>query len=174
MQTKTLDDVLAEDLSGTVIVLRGGPGTGKGEVAAAIVLAKGAIQFSADAHREANAPFSWEKGSNQLAHDACLRAFADHAAHWTAPDTIVVANTHVTAVEAAPYMALALAYGYRSVLVTLEANLETALARTKDRLPPAKVREAHRRVAAHTLHIPPTWRHYVVRIDHPHKEATTA
>jgi predicted kinase len=166
MQTKTLQDLLNEDLRGVAIILRGGPGSKKDTVAAAIhgTYFEGCRIFSADDFRQEKS-FSWDHLQHQAPHDACLRAYVDHVRTAPFGATIVVANTHVTAVEAAPYVALAIAYGFRPLLVTLEVDLALALARTQDKIPGAKVREMHRRVNSNTVHVPPTWRHYVINVD---------
>lgn len=165
MVTKTLRELYQEDLRGTVVVLRGAPGSRKDEVAGTILqLYQGASCFSADDFRSTR-EFSWDQLQHQQPHDACLRAFADFVRTSPFGSTGVVANTHVTAVEAAPYMALAVAYGFRPILVTLEADLALALVRVDARIPVAKVREMHRRVSTNTTQVPSMWTHYVVNVD---------
>jgi predicted kinase len=99
-----------------VYVLRGIPGSGKSTWANARVseeMAKGRKATSISADR-----FNYDACGywiNPKTHSLCLKAFMKVIQEGY--DVIVVDDTNIRLVEAAPYMALAIAHGYNSTLM---------------------------------------------------------
>lgn len=74
-----------------------------------------------------DAEYQFDPRNLPAAHARCLKAFSQI---MTNPrDQLFVDNTNISAAEAAPYMALAQAYGHEAVLLRVETKLSTCLAR---------------------------------------------
>lgn len=98
------------------------------------------------------------------AHNKCVASAAfwavssddDPANRVVAPaDVLVVDNTNTTALELAPYVALAAAFGIPCSLVTVECDPETAFARNAHGAPRETVLAMHAALQARVL--PPYW-----------------
>lgn len=89
------------------------------------------------------------------AHRACLRNFACLVQHErTTSAVIVVDNTNSRLLEAAPYMALAQAFGWEAELVEFLCPVEVALSRGLHGVPEETVRAMDLWIAAEQ---PPRW-----------------
>jgi energy-coupling factor transporter ATP-binding protein EcfA2 len=129
-----------------VVVLRGVSGSGKSTLAEKLLEAcpGDGARISADDHfyrldkATKSYVYDFKPAELSIAHAKCLRDFT----RWvqcspradlghpldvgTPSELVVVDNTNTTVAECAPYMALAAAYGWEAVLVTLDVAPETA------------------------------------------------
>lgn len=151
-----------------VTIYSGVPGSGKSTIIRRDH--PGAIVCSADHWYERNGSYLEDFNPAELpkAHGACLLKFARALEHGFsvlgATDAltyeIVVDNTNTTAVEIAPYAALALAYGANLEIVTVQCDPEVAAARNSHGVPRASVLAMADRIAKRDL--PPWWPHRVI------------
>jgi predicted kinase len=112
------------DMSQTsVIILSGLPGSGKSTFGKRKY--PHALKFSADDAFETPEGYKFDPSRISEAHAACLRGFL--AALQAKASLIVVDNTNTSAVEIAPYAALALAFGATVEIVTVRCSAEDAL-----------------------------------------------
>lgn len=144
-----------------VAVLRGVSGSGKSTLATFLTqhaLGETAI-FSADHYFTApDGSYAFDPDKLPDAHAACLRAFAERLPEGLPSNQLlVVDNTNTTIAEAAPYMALAAAYGWSAVLVDLEASWRLAAARNTHEVPLRTVEAQHARLVLNEGHVPPYW-----------------
>jgi len=118
-----------------VIVMRGVPGSGKTTAAMEIVksyVAYGSYRHkivSADAYfvRLGNGRYAFDASLLSQAHAECFKSFIEALQRKT--DLVIVDNTNSTAVEMAPYMLGAAAYGYEAEYVTIHCDPIVAAAR---------------------------------------------
>jgi predicted kinase len=116
-----------------VVILRGVSGSGKSTWAKAqAAKVRRSLVVSADDYflkpeRNGTLRYTFDFSRLTDAHDACLRHFADAMA--TGVPLVIVDNTNTTVAELAPYVALALAYGYDTELRTFTTPFEVAAAR---------------------------------------------
>lgn len=92
------------------------------------------------------------------AHNACVASVALWAAASEddyPADVLVLDNTNTTAIELAPYVALAAAFGIPCSLVTVECDPEVAFARNAHGVPRETVLAMHAALQARAL--PPYW-----------------
>lgn len=107
-----------------VIILSGVSGSGKSTLAQKFSSENGnAPIFSADSYFMKEGVYCFDPTKIGEAQGQCLRLFADtvvNATDWKAlEDTIIVDNTNTTALELAPYVALAQAFGYKVEIHTI-------------------------------------------------------
>lgn len=143
-----------------VTILRGVPGSGKSTYVAR--------NFAAAAWYSADNFFINDKGVYVFdppklpqAHGRCLKEFVQHLERRTGVDA-VIDNTNTTAVEVAPYAALALAYGHELEIVTLQCDPIVAWGRNTHGVPVEAVKAMHRRLTEAQLM--PWWPHRVVEV----------
>jgi predicted kinase len=100
-----------------VTILSGVPGSGKSTYSTS----NPGLIVSADDYFTDRYTGEYKFDATKLgaAHGACLRAFVTHVAVSSAGMDIFVDNTNTTAVEIAPYYAVALAYGYQVEILTV-------------------------------------------------------
>jgi predicted kinase len=121
-----------------VIILSGVSGSGKSTLAAKLSAENGGAPiFSADSYFMKEGVYCFDPTKIGEAHKQCLRSFAWELNfqndNWfqsrgLVGETIIVDNTNTTALELAPYVALAQAYGYKveihTILVASPLDLE--------------------------------------------------
>jgi adenylylsulfate kinase-like enzyme len=159
-------DTLARDVRENdrlVLVLRGVPGAGKSTLAAWLrtyaqretksrVDVFSADQFFTDAH--GNYRFDVTKLSE--AHSSCTRRFVGRTGLLT-NGLVIVDNTATSNEEAAPYMAVGHAFGWRTRLVTVEADTRAAARRNVHGVPDLAVGGMASRLAESQGRVPPFW-----------------
>ena len=93
------------------------------------------------------------------AHRACLREFANNVVLGSSVDLLIVDNTNTTVMEAAPYIALALAHGWDVGIVHVECPVDVAAARNVHGVPVGGVlRMAHTIVDEWPAKLPWHWK----------------
>lgn len=152
-----------------VVILRGIPGSGKSTLAKKLV----ADALKADScfakicsadnfFVDADGVYRFDARKLGEAHGACLRKFTNHL-EWCClddkKDLIVVDNTNTTAMEMAPYAALALAFGAELEVITVNCDPSIAAARNTHGVPADKVRAMFDRLNGATL--PKQWAHSI-------------
>lgn len=157
---------LARDVSDNdrlVLVLRGVPGAGKSTLTRwlrAFAKHDGVERFdvfSADQYFtdvEGNYKFDVTKLSD--AHSTCLRRFVGRTG-LASHGVVVVDNTATTNEEAAPYMAVGHAFGWRTRLVTVEADTRAAARRNIHGVPDLAVGSMASRLHEAGGRVPPFW-----------------
>lgn len=142
-----------------VTIMVGASGSGKSTYAKPI----GGAVISADDHFVgADGVYRFDPARIGQAHSECLRDFVEHARARSS--TIVVDNTNSTVMEAAPYLALAMAYGYDVRVVVMDTSalpgrLETLAGRTVHGTPVAAITHMEINIAAEWPHaLPWHWR----------------
>ena len=139
-----------------VVILRGLPGAGKSTFTAGLDLPV----VSADHYflsPEGEYVFRPEKLPE--AHGQCFRRAVEHASRG---EGFVVDNTNLTAVEVAPYVALAGAYGLDHEIISVVADPEVAFRRQRHGVPRATFERM--RAAFEGFHPMPWWKHRVERV----------
>ena len=140
-----------------VFVLRAIPGSGKSTLVAGPAREKfGAVVCSADAFfTSSDGTYRFDPSRLPEAHGACLRDFLD-AVMFGSP-CVVVDNTSTSNIEAAPYEAVARAYGYRVFHIIVMTDPVVGASRNVHGVPAAAVARMsdtlHREVEA----APPWW-----------------
>lgn len=139
----------AMDAPSLVVLMVGIPGSGKSSWIADNL--PDATVCSAEAFFARRGAFSVELLSE--AHESCLR---DHIHHVRA-DTALVAvdNTNLHASEYSPYIATALAYRYRVLIVKIRADVPTAFVRNVHGVPAGVINKMAR--ALESWQLPPHW-----------------
>lgn len=97
-----------------VTILSGVPGSGKSTIANSL---SGVVICSADDYFVVNGNYQFDPSQLPKAHSSCLRSFIN--ALGDGCPSVVCDNTNTTAVEIAPYYAVAVAYGYQVEIVTV-------------------------------------------------------
>lgn len=150
----------------TVFILRGVPGAGKSRLARK--LRKGRKNCEVISADHYFTPFGLGTGQYRFdpaklgeAHSWCLRSFLEYL-QWERR-TVIVDNTNTTAVEIAPYAALALAYGYKVQVITIAANAREAARRNVHGVPVETVLRMTKRLKEETPRLPPWWPHKIIR-----------
>ena len=154
-----------------VVVLRGVSGSGKSTLAdtlerEALLTAptdgREVLTVSADDYfTDKDGGYHFDPSKLGDAHGLCLRRFTNflllQTAHGAPEALVVVDNTHTTVAEAAPYMALAAAYGFEALLVTLDFDPRKAAARNVHGVSTEGVDAQYQRLTAETRRLPPFW-----------------
>lgn len=160
-----------------VVVLRGVSGAGKSTLAKALE-AVAARAGSAVAAVSANDYFTGEDGVYRFdpsklgeAHANCMKRFITtlqvDSAYGVKDSLVVVDNTNTTVAEAAPYMAVGAAYGWETLLVTLDVDPRKAAARNVHGVSARTVDEQFIRIKYNDARLPPFWEHLRVLPDSP-------
>lgn len=127
-----------------VVVMQGVPGSGKSTYVRSAF--PGARVCSADHFFVGDdGVYRFDRTKLPQAHAECLRNFVE--ALQRGEPLVVVDNTTTTLVEAAPYMALAPAYGYSAEIHRLDVDLVTAAARNVHDVPADTIRALGARLA---------------------------
>jgi predicted kinase len=112
----------------TVHIMVGASGSGKSTLARKIAQTRFDFDwpiFSADDAMMVDGVYRFEPGKLGFAHRQCLRGFSGALQN----STVIVDNTNCTVMEAAPYIALALAFGHAVVIHILRVDPAVAHAR---------------------------------------------
>ena len=140
-------------------VLQGLPGSGKSRYAEHAANGNGGIVVSADKfHLDANGDYVYKPENAAAAHAACLRSFTHFVQRSDLhhDDLLIVDNTNCRAIEAAPYMALAAAYGVAAEIVYFPCDVETSLRLNTHNVPFGTIMEMNRLL--NTENFPPYWK----------------
>lgn len=146
----------------TVVVLRGVSGAGKSTLAKRLVAqATGAACIvSADDFFMEDGRYTFDPALLGEAHADCLRRFVEAVVFGRIEKGLVVVdNTNTTVAEAAPYMALAAAYGWHPILVTFDVPPIRAQSRNVHGVGPSTVMAQASRMALDAGSIPAFWPH---------------
>lgn len=141
-----------------VVILRGIPGSGKSTWALKNFQSHRRI-VSADHHflDPETSAYKFDPAQLGIAHARCLRKFVQHLESLPQDWTVVVDNTNTTAVEIAPYYALAEAFHCDVEIVTLHCDPDVAGQRNVHEVPATCVHAMHQWLVAEVF--PPRWRH---------------
>jgi len=151
-----------------VVVLRGLPGSGKSTAVQALTVAvnEGGCRevktFSSDKFftDPATGEYKFDPLKLNMAHGRCLRDYDSTLFNGQSSSLLIVDNTNLSAVEAAPYLALANAFGRCPAVLTLRVNPYEAFKRCVHGVPGDKFAgmvEVFREAM-----LPPWWKHYSV------------
>jgi predicted kinase len=135
----------------TVIIVSGIPGSGKSTFVRGYC-PNGEV-FTADAFPGLYVDGELQPALIGPAHQWCLRNFTQRLV--SGAPLLVVDNTNTTAVEIAPYAALAQAYGAELEILTIECDVETGLTRNTHGAPREVVETLAKQLAEREL--PPWW-----------------
>lgn len=127
-----------------VIVMSGISGSGKSTVVKGLI-SEASVVCSADHFFMKDDKYIFNPRLLGEAHAQCLREFTDllvelHESSYIMADVIVVDNTNLTAIEMAPYVALAIAYGAKVEIITVICLPEVAFERNVHGVPLASIR----------------------------------
>jgi len=133
-----------------VTILRGVPGCGKSTWARKNRTHVPVCSADDYFHGDGENPHEYRFNPAQLgeAHAACLKRFVSLTNTGT---DLVVDNTNTTAVEMAPYVALAQACGYEVEIIHLHCSVETAAARNVHGVPQKSCRSMQDRIQGQSL-----------------------
>jgi len=110
-----------------------------------------AFVCSADSFFEKNGEYHFDPSKLVQAHSACLLSFVEELQACEEDSIIVVDNTNTTALELAPYVALAQAYECKITLVTMRCDPETAHRRNKHNVPKEAILSMYNRLQGREL-----------------------
>ncbi len=155
---------------GMALILRGAPGAGKSTLVEGLDRATTMPSYnsatnledvhvaSADLHRYVDGVYTFDPSKNDEAHAGCLRDFIDFAqTKLTHKSVIVCDNTNTSPTDMAPYTAVARAYGWKPVVVTVLTDPEVAAARNVHGVPANRVYDMYDRVKRTMGHVPSRW-----------------
>ncbi len=129
-----------------VIIMQGIPGSGKSTWIIQNLVDTKHLVVSADHFRvDSCGVYHFDATNPQVAHGKCLLAFIEACAAGV--DTIVVDNTNTTAVEIAPYHAIAQAYHYDVKIVRIVADPAICVKRNIHGVPAAGIDTMAERLA---------------------------
>lgn len=140
-----------------MILMRGGPGSGKSTMARALVrkMIGGRIFSSDDTFINLDTGlYEFNPDLLAKAHGACLKQAADTMAYGRG--SFVVDNTNASHMEMAPYLALCNAYGYECEVVRVMCDPGVAWERQTHGVLRAKFDEIHNKVVVNN--VPSFWR----------------
>lgn len=145
-------------MSRRLVILRGIPGSGKSTLARRLLGDATAIIASADdlfvGHDRV---YRFDPARIGEAHGACFRRAVD--AMRLGADVVVIDNTNITAVEVAPYVLAAQAYGYEHEIVTVQCGVALAAERNIHGVPLERVAAMAAALDRETMM--PWWNHRV-------------
>jgi predicted kinase len=145
--------------NGTVFILRGIPGAGKSRLTKRLKKNRkdAAVVSADDFFVDYDGVYRFDPSRLGEAHSYCLFSFLE----WVErrKRTVIVDNTNTTAVEIAPYAALALAHGYNVQIITIKANAREAARRNVHGVPVETVLRMAKRLKEETPRLPPWWPH---------------
>jgi predicted kinase len=147
----------------SVIVLRGVPGSGKSTLAKRLQPDPKFI-YSADDYFKNPITGIYEFDRNKLgqAHGMCLRRFNFDALLGWNQDVLVVDNTNTTAIEVAPYAALALAYGHNLKVITILTEVQPAFERNIHQVPLKSIKPMNSRLYQSKNKLPEYWNEVII------------
>ena len=111
-----------------IVLMRGIPKSGKSTYVEKTFASSTCIICSADFYFMRDGSYNFDPNALNESQAGCLREFShlivDHA--WgrleRLPEVLVVDNTNTSALELAPYVALASAYGYKCDIITVRCD----------------------------------------------------
>ena len=146
-----------------VLVMSGIPGSGKTSLAEAYKASQEAdgrvcVIVSADDFFKTgrNGEYIYDGSKISDAHAQCMRSFVEAVSEEDAADIVIVDNTNTTAVEIAPYMAVANAYGAEAKIVQVVADFADCMKRQTHNVPESTMLRMHQNTMMRKL--PPYWK----------------
>jgi predicted ABC-type ATPase len=143
----------------TVFILRGIPGAGKSTIEQMIYSRTTGPynDCSADSYFIQAGTYNFDRSMIGLAHQSCLRRFISCVQGYWPPlyngvwniikySCIFLDNTNTTISEFSHYVKIADAYGYKTVIVTLNISVETSLKRNVHQVPEKTIRGMYQRL----------------------------
>lgn len=113
---------------------------------------------------DAQGKYNFDPTKLSDAHGACMREFISSLQNET--EMVVVDNTNTTAVEIAPYILVAQAYGYEVEIITVmcetDADIKACAARNSHGVPEGGIFAQHRRLCARELM--PWWKNTFIPV----------
>jgi predicted kinase len=150
-----------------VIIMRGIPGSGKSTWIKNFIAERkwpenDYVIVSADHYFMVGSCYRYDPKKIGEAHASCLRDFVAelYPMRKDAPRGVIVDNTNTTAVEIAPYYALALAYGAEVKIVRVHCPFEVAHPRNVHGVPQSTVWRMYQNILSERL--PPHWNEEIV------------
>jgi predicted kinase len=145
---------------GTALILRGCQGAGKSTLAHLVVGRLTGKICSADKSRiESHGTYVYKPEENGLHHANCLKAFINAAQNDTLREkgVLVCDNTNVSVEEVAPYRAIATAYGWAPIIVTIDVGQDAMVAarRQLHGVPTSQVAKVAHRIR--DIRLPQNW-----------------
>lgn len=143
-----------------VIILSGVPGSGK-STWVDVASNSCSYTFSADHYfiNRETGEYEFNPANLGKAHGECLRDFAETIKNISSMNinasTLVVDNTNTTAIEMAPYVALAAAYGVPVEIITFQCEPECAFKRGTHGVPLKSIQRMAEQIRNRKL--PPFW-----------------
>jgi predicted kinase len=137
----------------TVFIMRGLPGSGKSTIYHRLVKKyftenpchKSTIHCSADNYWTAiDGSYKFDLTRVPQSHHFCLRVFCEHGMRMS--HLIFLDNTNTSLWEFSHYVKIAEAYDYKTVIITLNISVETALARNIHNVPEKTIRNMYKRL----------------------------
>jgi predicted kinase len=158
---------VAKKTLAAVFILRGIPGSGKSTFAArwGKVYSNSGLKvriFSADNYFMRKGVYKFDGAKLGAAHRKCLRDFAE-CLRLKRANIYIVDNTNITAVEAAPYVALASAYLASCRVVTIAVAARKAAKRNVHGVPRKAVLAKARLLQEETERFPGFWTHHTIK-----------
>lgn len=117
-----------------------------------------AVVCSADSYQVENGRYCFRPERVAEAHGRCFRRFVDVCQRGEL--TIVCDNTNTTQVIMAPYVAIAMAYGYEVIIIRFETSVDLSCARNIHQVPRPAIEQMHRQISAPWV----TPRHWAVSV----------
>lgn len=144
-----------------VYIMRGIQGIGKSHMAKRLISRGGKI-VSADHFFERGGEYHFAPEDLSKAHAQCFREAVDYVtARPAGSPPLVVDNTNLTAVEVAPYVLLAQAYGLTPILLCVNTTYDFLARQCAERnthgVPVDRVMRAWERFTDAASDIPPWW-----------------
>lgn len=147
-----------------VIILRGIPGSGKSFYAKKL-LEEALFQMkdlssvgmgicSADYYFEKSGEYKFDPSKLGEAHAECFRFFIDSLNHGN--DLTIVDNTNTTALEIAPYIQGAMAFGYEYEIIYIHCDVDVAFKRQTHDVPLNTMKRMDDNICQVSL--PPYWK----------------
>ncbi len=134
-----------------IILLSGISGSGKSTIAkslgGSLTVVCSADDYFVDVE---SGEYRFDPSKLSEAHGACLKKFVSHLLRGEV-DTIIVDNTNLTALELAPYVALAQAYRAATELVTFPADVDLCAKRNLHGVPIATLRRMAKTLSERVL-----------------------
>ena len=150
-------------MTAQVIVLQGVSGSGKSSYCKNLA---SNFVFSADDYFMQSGVYKFNPAQLGDAHSYCFRNFVVYLQQWADSDKVlVVDNTGTTAVEIAPYMALAAAYNVPAKIVTIECDLELAFKRNQHNVPMKTILKQAARIKQSHSQFPFHWNHETIKAE---------
>lgn len=141
---------------GQVLILAGVPGSGKSTYVNNLGLSRESVVSADNYFVGSDGEYRFDPTKLGAAHGDCLRGFVSALMKGMA--TVVVDNTNTTAIEMAPYVALAAAYGYMVEIVRFSCDPAVAAERNVHGVPERAVRAmADRLDRTFQDGLPPFW-----------------